>query len=62
MFLSIVFLLIAILCAFAVIRELRRKNFFAVGFAALTFIVFGWFSVMTIFSIITTGTGAPTGH
>ncbi|WP_100404784.1 DUF2759 domain-containing protein [Bacillus solitudinis] len=62
MFLSITLLLVAILCGFAVIRELRRKNFVAVGFAALSFIVFGWFSVMTIFSIITTGTGAPVGH
>jgi hypothetical protein len=62
MYLSIILLIVAIFCAFAVFRELRRKNFFAVGFAALSFVVFGWFSIMTIYSIITTGTGAPVGH
>ncbi|MGO4887149.1 DUF2759 domain-containing protein [Anaerobacillus sp. MEB173] len=62
MVLSILFLLVAILCGLAVVRELRRKNFFAFGFAAVSFAVFGWFSVMTIISLITTGTGAPIAH
>ncbi|WP_017726972.1 DUF2759 domain-containing protein [Halalkalibacterium ligniniphilum] len=59
MFLSITLLLVAALSGLAVVRELRKKNFFAVGFAAISFLVFGWFSVMTIISIITTGQGAP---
>ncbi len=62
MFLSITLLLVAVLCAVAIVRELRRKNFIAVGFAALSFVVFGAFSIATIISIITTGGGAPGGH
>lgn len=59
MALAILLLLVAIFCAIAVVRELRNKNFFAVIFAGLSLVVFGWFSIMTIFSILTTGTGAP---
>ncbi|KMJ55964.1 DUF2759 domain-containing protein [Alkalihalophilus sp. As8PL] len=55
MFLAITFLLVAILSALGIVREMRRKNFFAVGFAALSLAVFGWFSVMTIISIVTGG-------
>ncbi|NEU29626.1 DUF2759 family protein [bacterium LRH843] len=62
MFLSITFLLVAILSAFAIARELRKKNFLAVGFAALSFVVFGAFSIATIIAIITTGGGAPVAH
>ncbi|MCM3715272.1 DUF2759 domain-containing protein [Halalkalibacter oceani] len=62
MFLSITLLLVAILSAIGIARELRRKNFFAVGFAAISFVVFGAFSIATIVSILTTGGGAPTGH
>ncbi|UOE95890.1 MULTISPECIES: DUF2759 domain-containing protein [Bacillaceae] len=62
MFLAINFLLVAILCAIGLIREFRKKNFFAVGFAGLSVAVFGWFAVMTIYSILTTGTGAPVAH
>ncbi len=49
MFTVIVFLLIAIVCGIATYREFRKKNFFAVGFAAISLAVFGFFSVMTIF-------------
>lgn len=59
MFLSITLLLVAILSAAAIVRELRRKNFIAVGFAAVSFVVFGAFSIATIITIITTGGGAP---
>ncbi|WP_332697925.1 DUF2759 domain-containing protein [Halalkalibacter lacteus] len=62
MILSIILLVVALLSAFALVRELRRKNFFAVGFAGISFVVFGWFAVATIISIITTGGGAPTAH
>jgi hypothetical protein len=55
MFLAITFLLVAILSALGIVREMRRKNFFAVGFAALSLAVFGWFSVMTIISIVAGG-------
>lgn len=59
MALAILLLLVAIFCAIAVVRELRNKNFFAVIFAGLSVAVFGWFSIKTIVSILTTGTGAP---
>lgn len=59
MFLAIVFLLVAVLCAVAIARELRRKNLLAVIFASLSFLVFGFFSVATILSLILIGDGAP---
>ncbi|MBU8908991.1 DUF2759 domain-containing protein [Desertibacillus haloalkaliphilus] len=48
MFLAINLLLVAILCAFGVLREMRRKNFIGVAFAGASLLVFGWFSIMTI--------------
>ncbi|OZM57668.1 DUF2759 domain-containing protein [Lottiidibacillus patelloidae] len=55
--------LITIVCLIAVFRELKRKNFLAVGFAGLSFIVFGWFTVMTIISLVThSGPGVPGPH
>jgi uncharacterized membrane protein len=48
MVLAIMLLVVAILCAFAVIRELKTKNFFAVAFAGVSALVFGWFSIMTL--------------
>ncbi|MBU9724204.1 MULTISPECIES: DUF2759 domain-containing protein [Bacillaceae] len=52
MVLGIITLLISILAAVGLFRELKKKNFFAVGFAFITVAVFGWFSVMTIWKII----------
>ncbi|KYG30980.1 DUF2759 domain-containing protein [Alkalihalobacillus trypoxylicola] len=59
MFLAITLLLVSIICLIAVFREIRRKNFFAVGFALISCAVFGWFSVRTILAIIITNSGAP---
>ncbi|WP_413379760.1 DUF2759 domain-containing protein [Alkalihalobacillus sp. 1P02AB] len=59
MFLSITLLIVAVICLIAVFRELRRKNFFAVGFAMISCAVFGWFSIMTIWAILFDGRGAP---
>ncbi len=50
---GIIMLLVAILCGLAVFREVRRKNFFGAAYAFLAFAVFGWFSVMTIYSLLT---------
>lgn len=52
---GIITLLITILSGFGIIREFGRKNIFGAGFAFLSFAIFGWFSVMTIFSILTDG-------
>lgn len=59
MFIAITFLLVAILSAVAIFREVRRRNLFAVAFAGLSFLVFGFFSVATIVSIVLYGDGAP---
>ncbi|WP_209123056.1 DUF2759 domain-containing protein [Alkalihalobacillus sp. BA299] len=56
MFIAINMILVAIFCAWGLIREVRNKNFFAVGFAGISLAVFGWFGVMTLFS------GGPGGH
>ena len=53
MFLAINMILVAIFCAFGLVRELKRKNFFAVGFAGISLAVFGWFGVMTVVSVLT---------
>lgn len=57
MFLGILTLLVAIFSLIGGYVELKRKNFFSVGFAAVSVAVFGWFSVMTLFSIIFTSGG-----
>ncbi|RWZ60083.1 DUF2759 family protein [Halobacillus fulvus] len=45
---GIILLLVTILCVIAVFREIKTKNFFAVFFAAISALMFGWFSIMTI--------------
>ena len=57
MIFGIITLLVAIFAAIGLFQQLKTKNFFAVGFAALTVAVFGWFAVRTLFSIIFTGSG-----
>lgn len=53
MVLGIITLLVAILSGLGILSEFKRKNLFGAAFAFLSFAVFGWFSVMTIFSILT---------
>ncbi|SET62449.1 Protein of unknown function [Salinibacillus kushneri] len=50
MVLGIMLLVVTIICAIAVFRELKDRNFLGVCFAGLSVLVFGWFSVMTIYS------------
>ncbi|QHS22754.1 DUF2759 domain-containing protein [Virgibacillus sp. MSP4-1] len=50
MVLGIMLLVVTIICAIAVIRGLKERNLFAAGFAGISVLVFGWFSVMTIYS------------
>jgi hypothetical protein len=52
MALAIMLLVVTVLCIFAVFRELKERNIFAVGFAGISTLVFGWFSVMTIYAEI----------
>lgn len=62
MFIAINFILIAVLCAWAVIRELRNKNLLAVAWSGVSLVVFGWFGIMTLVSVLAGTGGAPTGH
>ncbi|MCP8616855.1 DUF2759 domain-containing protein [Salirhabdus salicampi] len=50
MVLAIMLLVATILCVFAVLRESKNRNMFAVGFAGISALIFGWFSIMTIIS------------
>jgi steroid 5-alpha reductase family enzyme len=54
--LVIIFALITILAAFGVLRAFKSKNFLATFWSAATFLVFGWFVVMTVLNH-----GIPTG-
>ncbi|SFL82296.1 Protein of unknown function [Gracilibacillus orientalis] len=47
--LAFIILVVAILCAFAVVRELKTKNMFGVAFAAISVLVFGFFSIATLY-------------
>jgi Protein of unknown function (DUF2759) len=44
----IIFLLITILAGIGAIRSLKDKNILGILFAGGSFLVLGWFSVMTI--------------
>ena len=48
MFFGIITLLITILSLIGLIKSLKSKNFFAVGYASIAVAVFGWFSIMTL--------------
>ncbi|MCD5323561.1 MULTISPECIES: DUF2759 domain-containing protein [Pontibacillus] len=60
MVLAIMLLVVTILCALAVFRELKTNNLFAVAFAGISTLVFGFFSIMTIISQFTNSGGG--GH
>ncbi len=55
--LMIIFALIVILSAFGIIRSLREKNLLALAFSTGTFLVIGWFTIMTILK-----DGFPSAH
>ncbi|RKL68738.1 DUF2759 domain-containing protein [Salipaludibacillus neizhouensis] len=57
MVLGIITLLVAIFSLLGLISQLKVKNFFGVGFAAISFAVFGWFSVRTLISVIISSGG-----
>lgn len=46
--LTVIFGLVAILAAYGTFRSFKRKNFFGAFWGAASFVVFGWFSIMTI--------------
>lgn len=48
MILAIILLIVALLAVVSVFRQVKFKNYFALGFSALAALSFGFFSVMTI--------------
>ncbi|GAA0443356.1 hypothetical protein GCM10008983_20710 [Lentibacillus halophilus] len=48
MTLGVIFLLVTLLAVVSVIRQMRIKNLFALGFSAVSVLVFGFFSIATI--------------
>ncbi|MGG3469991.1 DUF2759 domain-containing protein [Neobacillus pocheonensis] len=54
--LVIIFALITVLAAFGGLRSLKNKNMLGAFWGVASFLVFGWFTVMTIVE-----SGFPTG-
>ncbi|MDA1474849.1 DUF2759 domain-containing protein [Bacillus changyiensis] len=57
MLLVIIFGLVAILSAFGAVRSFKKINVLGILFGGAAFLVFGWFTVMTIIN-----SGYPTAH
>lgn len=53
MVLAIIFLLVALVCLVAVIRQIKIKNYLALFFAAAAAVSFGFFSIATIICTLT---------
>ncbi|MGM8213497.1 DUF2759 family protein [Virgibacillus sp. W0430] len=54
MILAIILLVVTLLAVVSVIRQLKFKNIFALGFSAVAALSFGFFSIMTILCELTT--------
>jgi hypothetical protein len=50
---GILFLIVTIVAIVSVVRQLKIRNYFALLFSVLTVLVFGFFSIRTIISILT---------
>jgi len=48
MVLAILLFIVALLCVVSVLRQVKFKNYFALGFSAVAALSFGFFSIMTI--------------
>lgn len=55
--LMIIFALVTLLAGYGTFTALKNKNLLGLVFGAGTFLVFGWFTVMTILN-----SGYPTAH
>lgn len=53
MVLALMLLVVTLLSVVSVIRQLKFKNILALGFSAVSVLVFGFFSISTIFCYIT---------
>ncbi|WP_054788874.1 MULTISPECIES: DUF2759 family protein [Gracilibacillus] len=50
MVIGFIFLVVAILCAIAIIREFKSQNMFGAAFSAISALVFGFFSIATLYA------------
>lgn len=57
MVLGLILLVVTILSVVSVIRQLKFKNLFALGFSVVSVLAFGFFSVMTITCEVLPGLG-----
>lgn len=57
---GIISVFIAVFAIVGAVRQLKIKNLIGGGFGFVTFVVFGWFSVMTIYAAVW-GSGATSG-
>lgn len=48
MVLGIILLIVALLAVVSVVRQMKFKNYFALGFSGIAALSFGGFSIMTI--------------
>jgi hypothetical protein len=55
--LAIIFALVTVLAGFATFSALKNKNILGIVFGGGTFLVLGWFTVMTVLN-----SGFPTAH
>ncbi|HEX6923660.1 MAG TPA: DUF2759 family protein [Bacillales bacterium] len=61
MALAFIFLVITIFAIVGAIRGFKNRNFFGGGFAVVTLLFFGWFSVMSLYAVFFGG-GAVSGE
>lgn len=59
MILAIILLIVALLAVVSVFRQVKFKNYFALGFSAIAAVSFGFFSIMTIVCELTTSGLCP---
>jgi uncharacterized membrane protein len=50
--LGIIFLVVAIVALVSVVRQMKFRNYFALGFSGLAVLVFGFFSIATIVEVL----------
>jgi len=53
MVLAILLFIVALLCIYSVLRQVKFKNYFALAFSAVAALSFGFFSIMTIVCSLT---------
>ncbi|HEX7063466.1 MAG TPA: DUF2759 family protein [Bacillales bacterium] len=61
MALAFIFLVITIFAIIGAFRGFKARNFFGGGFAVLTVLFFGWFSIMSLYAVFWGG-GAVSGE